>query len=105
MRYTFLLAIMLIGSFAFANNFTPNVSSEINKETETFTYQTDVLSVKSNVILDCKYQIEENSSSSEEGVRCYFRLCRYDSGGTKWCTEWEEVPCNATIIVIISPGN
>jgi len=33
---------MLIGSFAFANNFEPNVSSEINQETETFT-QTDVL--------------------------------------------------------------
>jgi len=33
----FLLAIMLTGSFALANNVQPNVSSEIKEVTETFT--------------------------------------------------------------------
>jgi len=66
MRKVFLLAIMLTGSFAFANNFNPNVSSEINKETETVT-QTDVLSVQSDVI----------------------------------CSDWIEIPCNATIVIVV----
>jgi len=51
MRNLFLLAIMLIGSFAFANNFEPNVSSEINQETETFTQTDFQVLAKLDVIL------------------------------------------------------
>jgi len=101
MRHLFLLAIMLTGGFALANNFEPNVSSEIIEGTEIVT-QTDVLSVQNDVSTDYQYQITETTLSPDVAT-CYFRVCRYDSGGTKWCTEWQEVPCNAIIIVVISP--
>jgi len=85
MRKVFLLAIILTGSFAFANNFTPNVSSEINKETETVT-QTDVLSVQSDVILD--YQITE-TSLSPQGIKCYISICKDDGEGGIECKHYE----------------
>jgi len=69
----FLLAIMLTGSFALANNVKPNVSSEINEESKIVT-QTDVASVQNDVSSDYQYQITETPLSSE-GLRCYIQIC------------------------------
>jgi len=99
MRHLFLLAIMLTGSFALANNFEPNVSSEIIEGSEIVT-QTDGLSVQSDVFTDYQYQVTETSLSSEE-LRCYLMICIGD-GRDQICSDWIEIPCNATIIIVVS---
>jgi len=99
MRKLFLLAIMLTGSFALANNVKPNVSSEIIEGTQIVT-QTDVASVQNDVAFDYQYRIEDSFSKNEEVVTCYTRDCIIYNG-RKYCTPWEEVPCNVVIIVVV----
>jgi len=94
----FLLAIMLTGSFALANNVQPNVSSEINEESKIVT-QTDVASVQNDVSLDYQYQITETPLSSEE-LRCFINVC-FGDGSAQICSGWIEIDCDATIIIIV----
>jgi len=99
MKKILLLAIMLTGSFALANNVESSVSLEIKQETEIVT-QTDILSVQNDVSSDYQHQTDQFYSESEDVATCYTRDCIIYNG-RKYCTGWQEIPCPIVIVIII----
>jgi len=82
----FLLAIMLTGSFALANNVEPNVSSKKEK-TEMVSYiSCDVVDVLINTGLD------DQSGT----VPCRWRTVYHHANGDVSYTEWTYGNCNRT---------
>ncbi len=71
-------AIMLMGTFVFAN------SGNLNDDNSEYSYKIE--------------SIEYTYIKGEDDItRCYARFCWNESETRRKCTEWQEIPCETTI--------
>jgi hypothetical protein len=101
----FMLAFVLVGTFAFANT---ELTSEINIDVtkaekaqiqDNFDFSIEIQSVND---LSFSNDIQVQNSIDEDG-RCRWRVCTYRNGTLVGCTAWTYGECLDEVVITANP--